>query len=95
MGRNVVFRTEILNHGISAALAKAVVIIRWADRIRTAFDRDDVSLGVRNHGCHLVELVLSLFCQEIPVEAEMDRPELVAIDVVAKERDAFLPIRQG
>src|SRR5579864_9554533 len=46
VGGNVVFRAEILDHRIRAALTQAIVIVCRPDRIRSTFDRNDVALGV-------------------------------------------------
>jgi hypothetical protein len=45
MCRNVVLRSQILNHGVRAALAQIVVVLGRAHGIRAAFERNDVSLG--------------------------------------------------
>ena len=54
-----------------AALAQTVVVVRRADRIRSAFHRDDVTLGVGNDGRQLVEFVFGVLGQEVLVEAKV------------------------
>src|SRR5579864_1852722 len=72
VGGNVVFRTELLDHRIRTALAQAIVVICWPDRIRSTLDRNDVALGVGHGSREFVEILFGLLGQKVFVEAKVD-----------------------
>ena len=65
-------RSQVLNHGIGTALAESVVVFRVAYRVRTAFDRNDVTLGAGHVSGELIEGFLRGLGQVVFVETEMN-----------------------
>src|SRR5581483_9984128 len=72
VGRNVVFRSEILDDRVGAAFAQVIVVIGGAGGIGAALYGNDVPLGIGNVGRQLVQLFFGLFGQEVLVEAKVD-----------------------
>src|SRR5208283_753746 len=54
VGWNALLGRQVLNHRIGAALAQIVVVLRAANRVGRALDRNDVSLGSGDAGSKLI-----------------------------------------
>src|ERR1039458_5323114 len=71
VARNVLLRSQVLNHRIGAALAQIVVVLCAAHRVGRALYRDDVSLDSGNAGGKLVDGFPGFLRQIVLVESEM------------------------
>ena len=90
------FRDEIVAHGIRAPLREAEVVLRCADAIGVADDRDAVVVRPGEPARDIVERRLALGMQRRFVEIEVDEDDvknsaIVSLDLIGQDFGIDLP----
>ena len=84
---------ERLAHGLSAAFAEAAVVFGGPALVGEAGD-DDLAAALLEGARDLLDFAVLGGADGLAVEVEVDRLKLLAIDVAAKKRSAFLALGQ-